>query len=235
MNEKNSSMLINAQVRERSILKNVYLWMASGLALSGLAAFLVASSAAMQSLFLSGFTLLFVVIAEFALVIYLTSRLEQMSTAAAVLSFTLYALLNGITLSSIFLIYNILTIGRAFFVTAALFGGASLYAITTEKNLDGVGYYLGLTLWGVLIASLINLLFRSSGLDLLISLAGVVLFVGLTAWDTQKIKRLNASYGEQVDEDLYVKLSIIGALMLYLDFLNLFLFLLRIFGRRNQR
>lgn len=235
MNEKNSSMLINVQLRERSILKNVYLWMASGLALSGLAALLVASSATMSALFLSGYTLLFIIIAEFALVFYLTSRLEKMSTGAAVLSFTLYALLNGVTLSSIFLIYNVMTISRAFFVSAALFGGASLYAITTERNLDGVGYYLGLALWGVIIASLVNLLFRSSGMDFLISLVGVALFVGLTAWDTQKIKRMNVSHGDYVDEDLYVKLSIIAALMLYLDFLNLFLYLLRLFGRREQR
>ncbi|MCK9286722.1 MAG: Bax inhibitor-1/YccA family protein [Sphaerochaetaceae bacterium] len=235
MNDFKAQMLSNVKLRERSILKNVYLWMTAGLAITGLVAYLVASSDALRSVFLSNpITLMIIVFAEFGLVIYLSARLQKMSTASAVVSFTAYAVLNGITLSVIFLAFSNLVISRAFFTTAAVFGTMSLYGMTTKRNLDGISHYLIMGLWGIIIASLINFFIGSASIYYVVSIIGVLIFVGLTAWDTQKIKRLNDAYTGHMDEDTYVKLSIIGALTLYLDFLNIFLFLLRIFGRSDR-
>ena len=235
MNDFKAQMLSNVKLRERSILKNVYLWMTAGLAITGLVAYLVASSDALRSVFLSiPITLKIIVFAEFGLVIYLSARLQKMSTASAVVSFTAYAVLNGITLSVIFLAFSNLGISRAFFSTAAVFGTMSLYGMTTKRNLDGISHYLIMGLWGIIIASLINFFIGSASIYYVVSIIGVLIFVGLTAWDTQKIKRLNDAYTGHMDEDTYVKLSIIGALTLYLDFLNIFLFLLRIFGRSDR-
>jgi FtsH-binding integral membrane protein len=157
-----------------------------------------------------------------------------MSATTAVLSFAAYSVVTGITLSVIVYAYSTIVLSRAFFTTALLFGGMSFYGMVTKRNLDGIGHYLIMGLWGIIIASLINLIFRSSGLYYMMSYLGVFIFMGLTAWDTQKIKRMNDSYGYNMDEETFIKLSIIGALMLYLDFINIFLFLIRIFGRGNK-
>jgi len=142
-------------------------------------------------------------------------------------------MLTGITLSVIFMAYSGLTISRAFFTTAAAFGGMSLYGMTTKRELNGMGHYLMMGLWGIIIASLINMFLGSASIYYVISILGVVVFLGLTAWDTQKIKQWNEAYSGHMDEDTYIKLSILGALTLYLDFLNIFLFTLRIFGRNR--
>lgn len=234
MDDFRAQMLSNVKSRERSILKNVYLWMTAGLGLTGVVAYLVASSEALMNMFYTGYTLMFVVFAELALVFYLSARLQKMSTSAAVLSFAGYAILNGITLSGIFMAFGSLSISRAFFATAGLFGGMSLYGMTTKRQLDGIGHYLIMALWGVIVASVVNMFVKSNGLDFIVSIIGVLLFVGLTAWDTQKIKRINDAYSGHMDEDTFVKLSIIGALTLYLDFLNIFLYLLRFFGRNDR-
>lgn len=235
MTEQRTQMLSRVKDRERSILKNVYLWMTAGLALTGVVSYLVASSETLMRIFLgSWLSLILVIVAQFALVVYLTARLEKMSATAAMASFMGYSLLTGITLSVIFYAYSGLVISRAFFTTAAAFGGMSFYGMTTKRDLDGIGHYLIMGLWGIIIASLINMLLGSANVYYLISIIGVLVFLGLTAWDTQKIKRMNDAYGSRMDEDTYIKLSIIGALMLYLDFINIFLFLLRIFGRNNR-
>ncbi|MDD3996841.1 MAG: Bax inhibitor-1/YccA family protein [Sphaerochaetaceae bacterium] len=230
MTDFRAQMLSNVKLRERSILKNVYLWMTAGLALTAVVAYLISAS----NIVITPTVMFIAIIAEFALVVYLSARLQKMSTLAAVLAFTVYAMLNGVTLSIIFYVYGRLTISRAFFTTAALFGGMSLYGMTTKRQLDGIGHYLVMGLWGIIIASLINMFFRSESVYYFISIIGVLVFVGLTAWDTQKIKRLNDAYSGHMDEDTFVKLSIIGALTLYLDFLNIFLYLLRIFGRSDR-
>lgn len=230
MTDFRAQMLSNVKLRERSILKNVYLWMTAGLALTAVVAYLISAS----NIVITPTVMFIAIIAEFALVVYLSARLQKMSTLAAVLAFTVYAMLNGVTLSIIFYVYGRLTISRAFFTTAALFGGMSLYGMTTKRQLDGIGHYLVMGLWGLIIASLINMFFRSESVYYFISIIGVLVFVGLTAWDTQKIKRLNDAYSGHMDEDTFVKLSIIGALTLYLDFLNIFLYLLRIFGRSDR-
>ncbi|HOR80806.1 MAG: Inner membrane protein YbhL [Spirochaetes bacterium ADurb.Bin315] len=229
-------MMHTAIARERTILKNVYLWMTAGLALSGLVAWLVAGSPALlRAMVGNPLSFLILVIAQFSLVFYLTARLDRMSASSAIGAFLAYAALNGAMLSTIFIVYTQALIARAFFTTALMFAGMSLYAMTTTRDLHRFGTYLVMGLWGLIIASVLNMLFRSSGLDFLISIAGVVIFLGLTAWDTQKIVAMNHAYGDSDDYTLVTRLSIIGALTLYLDFINLFLFILRIFGRSERR
>lgn len=231
----NASFLSNTKVRENSILKNVYLWMSAGLTLTAVVSYLVASSRYLMNLFFSStFSFLFLFIIQIGIVMYLSTRIEKMSSTSAVLSFAAYSIVTGVTLSVIVYAYSTIVLSRAFFTTALLFGGMSFYGMVTKKNLDGIGHYLIMGLWGIIVASLINLFFKSSGLYYLMSYLGVLIFLGLTAWDTQKIKRMNDSYGASMNEETYIKLSIIGALMLYLDFINIFLFLLRIFGRSNK-
>ena len=227
-----STFLTNIKARENSLLRNVYMWMTAGLTLTAVVSYAIASSeSVMRMLFSNSFLFLFIIIGQLALVMYLSTRLNKMSATSAVVSFAGYSILTGISLSIIIYAYTAITISRAFFTTALLFGSMSFYGMVTKKNLDGIGHYLIMGLWGIIIASLVNLLFRSTGLYYIVSYLGVFIFLGLTAWDTQKIKRMNDQVGMNMDEDTYVKLSIIGALMLYLDFINIFLFLLRIFGR----
>jgi FtsH-binding integral membrane protein len=235
MANSREQMLSSVRERENSILKNVYIWMSCGLALTGVVSYLVATTPALLRMFLgSGLSFLFIVVAQFALVFYLSTRLDKMSANSAILSFVGYSILTGITLSSIFYAYSSIVISRAFFTAAALFGGMSFYGMVTKKDLSGMGHYLIMFLWGIIVASLINIFFRSDALYFMLSIVAVLVFLGLTAWDTQKIKNLNEQYGRNMDEETYIKLSIIGALMLYLDFINIFLYLLRIFGRKDR-
>ncbi|WP_298504590.1 Bax inhibitor-1/YccA family protein [uncultured Sphaerochaeta sp.] len=236
MSERNTSILQNVAARERTILKNVYLWMTAGLGLTALIAFFVASNPPLlRALVGNTMGFLLIVVGQFALVFYLSARLDRMSQASAIGAFLAYSALNGIMLSTIFVVYAGVVIYKTFFTTALMFGGMSIYAMTTKQDLNRFGSYLVMGLWGLIIASLINMFFRSSGLEYLISFIGVGIFLGLTAWDTQKIIRMNEQYGSGIDEETFTKLSIIGALSLYLDFLNLFLFFLRIFGRSDNR
>jgi FtsH-binding integral membrane protein len=210
--------------------------MTAGLGLTALIAFFVASNPPLlRALVGNTMGFLLIVVGQFALVFYLSSRLDRMSQASAIGAFLAYSALNGIMLSTIFAVYAGVVIYKTFFTTALMFGGMSIYAMTTKQDLNRFGSYLVMGLWGLIIASLINMFFRSSGLEYLISFIGVGIFLGLTAWDTQKIIRMNEQYGSGIDEETFTKLSIIGALSLYLDFLNLFLFFLRIFGRSNNR
>ncbi|MBL7006727.1 MAG: Bax inhibitor-1/YccA family protein [Spirochaetia bacterium] len=226
--------LVDPVARERNILRNVYLWMTAGLFLTGIVSYAASQSDSfLRLLYGTPGAFLVLMVAELALVIYLSSRIQKMSAQTAVFAFIGYAFLNGLTLSVIFLAYTGLTITQAFFTTAAAFGGMSLYGLSTKKDLSGAGHYLLMGLWGIIIASVINFFIGSSALYYGISFIGVAVFMGLTAWDTQVIKRWNDAYGSAMDEEQYVKLSIMGALKLYLDFINMFLFLLRIFGRRR--
>ena len=236
MNEHNKSILQNVQVRERTLLKNVYLWMSAGLGLTALVAFLVASSPTLlYALMGNALGLILVIVGQFALVFYLSSRLDRMSQASAIGSFLAYSTLNGVMLSSILIVYTGAMVSKAFVVSALMFASMSLYAMTTDRDLNRIGAYAGMGLWGLIIAMVLNMLFKSSAIDYLISVVGVVLFLGLTAWDTKKIVQMNQSYGTNLDEETFTKLSIIGALTLYLDAINLFLYVLRIFGRSSDR
>jgi uncharacterized protein len=222
-----------AGTRDRSIIKNVYLWMTAGLALTGVVAFGISSNQSIMMALISNSALFFgIIIAELGLVIYLSARIRKMSASAATLAFVLYAFLNGITLSVIFLAYTGTTISLAFFTSSATFGAMSLYAMTTKRDLSGMGHYLMMGVLGIIVVSIINIFLKSPAVYYMISYVGVLVFMGLTAYDTQKILSWSRNSGS-VSEEQYIKFSIMGALKLYLDFINIFLFMLRIFGRKR--
>lgn len=233
MIERSDFLSNDRVVQERSILKNVYIWMTAGLALTAVVSLWMASNPQrVIYLFQSNIIWAFF-IGQLGLVFYLSAKIMSMSPKAAVLSFTAYSALSGVTLSSIFLAYTAASIASTFFITAGMFGAMSLYAVTTKRDLSGMGTYLFMGLIGLIIASVVNIFLKSSGLYWLLSYAGVLIFCGLTAYDTQNILKMSRDYSSSVAEEDYIRFSILGALKLYLDFINMFIFLLRIFGRRD--
>lgn len=214
----------------RAYLLRVYNYMASGLAATGAIAYFGATSGLYG--WLAGTPLLWVVLlAPLAVVFFLSFRIQTMSLQAAQLSFWTYAALVGLSLSGIFLIYTGESIARVFFITAATFGATSLYGYTTRADLSRFGSFLIMGLIGVVIASLVNMFLASSALQFAISVVGVVVFVGLTAYDTQRIKEIYAASDDAVAAG---KKAVMGALALYLDFLNLFLLLMQLLGDRRR-
>jgi len=221
------------RVEVRPLLRSVYLWMTLGLLITAVVAFAIAAYAPhlLQNVLLVWGLL----IAELIVVIVLAAAIWRLSFGAAALIFVLYAGLTGISLSGLVLYYNLGTLTQAFLSAAALFAVMSIVGLTTKADLSKLGTYLIIGLFGIIIAIVINFFFRSSAFDFIISIIGVIIFTGLTAYDTQKIARLAADPRiESEGSQLAGKLSILGALTLYLDFLNLFLFLLRIFGRSQN-
>lgn len=218
-------------VQENSLLRSVYNFMMLGLAISGFTAWLASHSSFMIDLiFGNSFMLILLIVAEFGMVIAISrSTVSSMSASTVSTLFLLFSFVNGLTLSSIFLVYNIGSIATTFFVTAATFGATSLYGYVTKTNLSSIGNYLFMALIGLIIASVVNMFLQSSALGWLVTYAGILIFVGLTAYDTQKIKTI-AQKMDAVDGERFGKIAIMGALSLYLDFINLFLLLLRIFG-----
>jgi FtsH-binding integral membrane protein len=228
-----SDYLSNVKVQERNLLKNVYMWMAAGLALTAVVSFWMVSSPQRINYLYQTKLIWVLIIAEFILVFFLSARIMNMKPQTAVLSFTAYSILNGITISGIFLLYTRASLTSTFFITAGTFAAMSLYAMTTKRDLSGIGSYLFMGLIGLIIASVVNIFLKSPVFYWLISYAGVLLFCGLTAYDTQNILKMSREYSNSIAEEDYIRFSILGALKLYLDFINLFLFLLRIFGRRD--
>lgn len=220
-------------VKERTLIKNVYMWMAAGLALTGITSLWMASDPARVQQMIQGGTMWVFLIAELVLVFYLSARLLSMKPLTATLCFAGYSILNGLTLSVIFYAYTFESITSTFFITAATFGGMALYASTTKRNLATMGNYLGMALWGLIIAGVVNIFLKSNTFDMMISGIGVLVFCGLTAYDTQYILNMSRQFSGSLDESDYVRFSIIGALKLYLDFINMFLYMLRFFGRRK--
>jgi hypothetical protein len=215
-----------------ALIRKVYTWMAMALAITGITAYGVSISPNLVNLIFSSKMVFFgIIIAELALVLILSARLHKLSLSTATLMFILYSVLNGVTLSSIFLIYTTSSIATTFFISAGTFGAMSLYGAVTKTDLSSIGKILYMALIGLIIATVVNMFMHSSGFDIIISYAGVLIFVGLTAWDTQKIKLMLAE-ADYMDEGAQ-KLALIGALTLYLDFINLFIYLLRILGKRN--
>lgn len=215
----------------RQYMLRVYNTMAGGLALTGLVAFLVASSpAAVQLLF--GTPLKWVVmLAPIALVFFFSFKIESLKASTAQTIFWVYAGLMGASLATVFLVFTGASVARTFFVTAAAFAGLSLYGYTTKRDLSAFGTFLVMGLIGLIIASIVNIFLASSALQFVISAAGVLIFAGLTAWDTQKIKEM---YWEADGYEVASKKAIMGALTLYLDFINLFMFLLQFLGVRRD-
>lgn len=216
-----------------ALMRKVYLWMTMALVITGLCAWGTATSPSMVQLVYGNRAVMWVlVIAELGLVFYTTARIQRLSLATATTLFIIYSALNGVTLSSIFMVYAMTSIAKVFFITAGTFGVMALYGYVTKTDLSRFGNLFLMALFGLIIATLANLFIKSSGFDLILSYIGVVLFVGLTAWDSQQIKRALA-YQPGLDEDSQ-KVALLGALELYLDFINLFLYLLRIFGRSDN-
>ena len=227
----------------RAHMLRVYNYMTGALALTGIVAYVVANSPPLLNAFYretmtSGGVALsptilgwVVMLAPVAMVFFLSFRIMQMSQAAAQATFWTYAALTGASLASILIVYTGASVALTFFVTAATFGAMSLYGYTTKRDLTGFGNFLFMGLIGILLASLANFFFKSPAMSFVISVLGVLIFTGLTAWDTQKIK--NTYYAVGGDTAVAGKAAIMGALALYLDFLNIFLFLLRFMGNRR--
>lgn len=216
-----------------ALMRKVFVWMTLALAITGLTAYGVATSPALLSLiFSSKVTFFGLIIAEFALVFAISGAINRLSLSTATLLFILYSVVNGATLSSIFFAFSVATIGKVFFITAGTFGAMALVGYTTKTDLTSMGKLLFMALLGIIIASVVNMFVASSGLDLILSYVGVLVFVGLTAYDTQKIKQMCQAAPDAGESTQ--KLALIGALSLYLDFINLFLYLLRIFGNNRD-
>jgi FtsH-binding integral membrane protein len=219
------------QVRVNSFVRSVYNWMAIGLGLTGVVAYSVANMPEIRNvIFGSGIVFFGLIIAQLALVFMLSTRIYRMQAGTATLLFLLYSALNGATLSSIFLAYAQSSITSTFFVCSATFVACSIYGWTTRRDLTSISGFLTMGLIGIVIASLVNLFFQSSAVSTIVSYIGVLVFVGLTAYDTQDIKNMAMSQPADIDSGAVRKGAILGALKLYLDFINLFLMLLRIFG-----
>ena len=215
----------------RRYMLSVYNYMASGVLLTGIVAMLFASSGyAYQILAGPGILKYVIMFAPLAFVMIMSFGMNRLSTVAMQGMFWAYAVTMGLSLSSILLVYTGTSVAQTFFATAAAFAGLSLWGYTTKKDLSGFGTFLIMGVVGLLVASLINLFLRSSAMDMVISFIGVLLFAGLTAYDTQKIKSI---YAHVAGTDMMGKSVVMGALNLYLDFINMFLFLLRFMGDRR--
>lgn len=216
-----------------ALMRKVYVWMTLALVLTGITAYGVASSPSLMMTIIQTPAIMWgLIIAELAIVIAISAAINRLSLTTATLLFVLYSVLNGATFSLVFAVYTMSSIANVFFITAGTFGVMAAYGYFTKRDLSSWGKLLLMALIGLIIATLVNVfLVKSSGFDLILSYAGVLIFVGLTAYDTQKIKQMLAMQTDMGEGAQ--KVALLGALSLYLDFINLFLYLLRIFGRRE--
>ncbi len=222
------------QVIVNEFIRSVYNWMAIGLGLTGFIAFYVSNSPSMIKLIYGNQILFFgLIIGELGLVFYLSARVQKIQASTATALFILYAALNGATLSFIFLIYTSSSITSTFFICAATFVSCSIYGMVTKRDLTSLGGFMAMGLIGIIIASVVNMFIRSTGMSLIISYIGVFVFVGLTAYDTQKLKRMAVTQPAGLEAGVVRKGAIMGALTFYLDFINLCRMLLRILGNRR--
>ena len=228
--ETNQIILTQARQEASTIfLAKVFNWMAMGLGLTGIVAYFTASSGLARAIVASPLFMILIVV-ELGLVFYLSARISKIQAATASGLFIGYSALNGLTLSTVFLAYTSSSIAGTFFITAGMFGAMAIYGLVTKRDLSGLGSFLFMGLIGILIASVVNIFLQSSGMSWMISLLGVFIFTGLTAYDVQKIKNMGEEGIMSQGEEAIKKGSIMGALALYLDFINLFLMLLRFFG-----
>ena len=215
-----------------ALMRKVYLWMTLAMVITGFTAYLVATNMSLLSLIYSSKVVMWgLIIVELAIVFGVTAAINKLSLPVATLLFILYSVINGALLSSIFLIYTLSSISTVFFITAGTFGAMSLFGYTTKQDLTSWGKILMMAVVGLIIATIVNLFVKSSGMEMIVSYIGVLIFVGLTAYDTQKIKEM-CLQAPDMGETMQ-KFALLGALSLYLDFINLFIYLLRIFGKRN--
>jgi uncharacterized protein len=223
------------QVRVNSFVRSVYNWMAIGLGITGVVAYGVANSPGVTEVIFGSQLIFFgLIIAQLAMVYMISARIQRMQASTATMLFIVYSALNGATLSSVFLAYAQSSITSTFFICAATFTACSVYGWTTRRDLTTMGGFLTMGLIGIVIASVVNMFFQSGAVSTIVSYVGVLVFVGLTAYDTQEIKNMALSQPGDIDAGAVRKGAILGALKLYLDFINLFLMLLRIFGGRRD-
>jgi len=220
-------------------VNRVYLWMCGALALTGVVAYGLSAplEEAIRNHTFNPNWLFGAVIAEFVLVLVLAGAINKLSAMAATVMFAIYSVLNGVSLSLIFMVYSASSVAGTFFICAATFGAMSVYGYTTRRDLTQLGGILTMALLGLVIATIVNLFLKSSGMELILNYVGVLVFVGLTAYDTQKIRNLACGIrtaGMDENAEPMKKMALIGALTLYLDFINLFLYLLRLFGQRRS-
>ncbi len=214
---------------QRAYLTKVYSWMVSGLLATAFTSIFFMATGLQYAVLDIPFGYLAIILAQFGLVIFLSARIEKLSPTTAIMAFLGYSILTGISFSVILMNYNESLIYTTFLITAGMFGGLSLFGYVTKKDLSAVGSFMFMGLIGIIIASIVNFFLQSSAMHFVINVIGVIVFAGLTAYDTQKIKEMH--YIQMYGNDVVTKGAIIGALMLYLDFINLFLFLLRLFRR----
>jgi FtsH-binding integral membrane protein len=254
----NDGQMFQSATTSRSFMATVYLWMAGALVVTALAAIMTVSPyvsivsgiqgkalsteealyAAMQisplaRFAFSGVGSIVLIVAELAAVLFLSFRIMKMSKTAAVISFLVYSTLNGITLSSIFIVYTSTSIVSAFFICAGMFAAMSAVGFITKKDLSGVGHICFMALIGLIIACVVNMFLRSPAFSYILSIATVLIFTALTAYDTQKLRNIQAQLAGETG-DMPAKIAIFGALNLYLDFINIFLAVLRIFGNSRN-
>jgi len=215
----------------RQYMLQVYNYMASGIALTGIVAYLTATTPALYNAIFGTPLMWVVMLAPIGFALFFGMRIQHMKASTAQALFWVFAAVMGLSLATVFVVFTGESVARVFFITAATFGAMSLYGYTTKRDLSGMGSFLMMGLIGVVIASLVNMFIGSTALQFAISVIGVLVFVGLTAYDTQQIKEM---YAEGDDDEIYKKKSIMGALRLYLDFINLFVLLLQLFGQRRE-
>ena len=230
-NNYSTSALEKKKSAQMAVFRQVYIWMSLALFITGITALIVANNNSLIYSLMSNQLLFWgLIIGEVVMVAVLAARIHKLSLATATVMFIAYSIINGVTMSLLFLLYTSESIASTFFITAGTFGAISAYGYFTKKDLSSLGSILIMALIGILIASLVNIFLGSSTLYWIISYVGVAIFVGLTAYDTQKIKE--SIMNSDVNETAY-KIALMGALELYLDFINLFIYLLRIFGNRD--
>ena len=226
---KNSFAVDSSADAQRAFMQRIYAWMVGGLLLTAAFVWLTISVGAITEIVFNIRWIL--MLAELGLVFYLSARIEKMAVSTAQIMFMVYSALNGLTLSIIFFAYTLESISTVFLITAATFGATSLYGYVTKRDLSSVGSFMFMGLIGIIIASIVNIWLQSSALYFAVSVIGVLVFVGLTAWDTQKFKSMYEV--ELQNPEAAAKISILGALNLYLDFINMFIFILRLLGNRR--
>lgn len=215
-------------------MQQVYLWMTAALGVTAVTAWFTAGSETLLNFFFGGGMMMpiLLMVGIFGLVIYLSAAMHRLSAEAATGFFLLYAALMGFWLAPVLLVYSGSSVARAFFVSAGMFGGMSVFGMVTKRDLSGMGSFLIMGLWGVVLASIVNIFLKSAQMDFVLSVIGVIVFTGLTAWDTQKLRQMGET--APLEDSVAIRRgSILGALTLYLDFINLFLMLLRLFGNRE--
>lgn len=229
----NQSTVYVDSTLQTTTMRHVFTWMFGALGITALTAMLVAKSSLIYTMIMNPGLLWGLIIAELALVFILSARIGKMSFFTSSLLFTIYSILNGVTLSSIFIVYTMTSIAATFFITAGMFGAMALWGYFTKKDLSKWGSIFFMLLIGLILATVVESVLRSGAMGFIFSIVGVIIFTGLTAFDVNKIKQMLAQTQGFEEGDVVRKVALMGALTLYLDFINLFLYLLRFFGRRD--